>query len=149
MPPILCAFPKTTQGCTMPLLKMEHYLVMTDDIEKTKDFYRDVIGLEVGFRADLGFPGYWLYLGDTPVIHIAEWATYTGHSRKLGIPVTTRSASTGAFDHIAFNGTGAQQMIDKLSALGIAFHRNDVPMAALTQLFLFDPNGVKIELNYR
>jgi len=54
---------KNTQA-PMPLLKLEHYLVLTDDIEKTKDFCRDVIGLAVGFRADLGFPGYWLYLGD-------------------------------------------------------------------------------------
>jgi catechol 2,3-dioxygenase-like lactoylglutathione lyase family enzyme len=133
----------------MPLLKMEHYLVMTDDIEKTKDFYRDVIGLTVGFRADLGFPGYWLYLGDTPVIHIAEWESYTVHSNKLGIPVTTRSASTGAFDHIAFNGTGAQEMMARLDALKIPYGRNDVAVASLIQLFLFDPNGIKIELNYR
>ena len=40
----------------MPLTKLEHYLVMTDDIDRTRDFYRDVIGLDVGFRADLGFP---------------------------------------------------------------------------------------------
>lgn len=133
----------------MPLLKMEHYLVMTDDIEKTKHFYQDVIGLQVGFRADLGFPGYWLYLGDTPVIHIAEWESYTAHSNALGIPVTTRGDSTGAFDHIAFNGSDAAAMIALLHARHVPFMRNDVPNVGLIQLFLFDPNGVKIELNYR
>jgi catechol 2,3-dioxygenase-like lactoylglutathione lyase family enzyme len=133
----------------MPLLKMEHYLVLTDDIEKTKDFYCDVIGLRVGFRADLGFPGYWLYLDATPVIHIAEWNTYTAHSDKLGIPVTTRGAGTGAFDHIAFNGSDAAEMLGRLDALRVPFRRNDVPVANLVQLFLFDPNGIKIELNYR
>ncbi len=39
----------------MPLHKLEHYLVMTNDIDATRDFYRDVIGLTVGFRAELGF----------------------------------------------------------------------------------------------
>jgi catechol 2,3-dioxygenase-like lactoylglutathione lyase family enzyme len=134
----------------MPLTKLEHYLVMTDDIDATRDFYRDVIGLEVGFRAALGFPGYWLYLGDIPVIHIAEWDTYTAHSHKLGIPVTTRAiGTTGVFDHIAFNGHNVQEMIDRLTRLNVPFHRNDVPHVGLVQLFVFDPNGLKIELNYR
>ena len=55
-------------GDRMPLHKLEHYLVMTHDIDATRDFYRDVIGLSLGFRADLGFPGYWLYIGDIAVI---------------------------------------------------------------------------------
>ncbi len=134
----------------MPLTKLEHYLVMTDDIDATRDFYRDVIGLEVGFRAALGFPGYWLYLDDTPVIHIAEWETYTVHSHQLGIPVTTRAnGTTGVFDHIAFNGNNVQEMIERLTRLNVPYHRNDVPHVGLVQLFVFDPNGLKIELNYR
>ncbi|MES2624842.1 MAG: VOC family protein [Pseudomonadota bacterium] len=133
----------------MPLLKMEHYLVLTDDIEATKNFYQDVIGLSVGFRAELGFPGYWLYLDETPVIHIAEWETYTVHSHQQGIPVTSRGAGTGAFDHIAFNGVNAAQMIEKLSAMKVPFEQNDVSAIRLIQLFLFDPNGIKLELNYR
>jgi catechol 2,3-dioxygenase-like lactoylglutathione lyase family enzyme len=133
----------------MPLNKLEHYLVMTDDIDATRDFYRDVIGLREGFRANLGFPGYWLYLDDIPVIHIAEWKTYTVHSEKLGIPVTTPAPGTGPLDHIAFNGTDAGEMISRLESLGISYHRNDVPVASLVQLFITDPNGIKLELNYR
>ncbi|MDY6984761.1 MAG: VOC family protein [Pseudomonadota bacterium] len=133
----------------MPLHKLEHYLVMTDDIDATRDFYRDVIGLSEGFRADLGFPGHWLYIGDTPVIHIAEWETYTAHSQRLGIPVTTRANGTGALDHVAFNGSNANEMAQRLDRLGIPYHRHEVPNVGLTQLFLDDPNGVKIELNFR
>ncbi len=55
----------------MPLLRIEHYLVLCDDVDHTRDFYRDVLGLRDGFRPDLGFPGYWLYAGDVPCIHIA------------------------------------------------------------------------------
>jgi len=89
-----------------------------------------------------------LYLNSTPVIHIAEWETYTSHSNTLGIPVSTRAASTGAFDHIAFNGTDPESMLLKLTAAEIPFERNDVPHAKLVQLFINDPNGVKIELNF-
>lgn len=133
----------------MPLNKMEHYLVLTDDIDATRDFYREVIGLSDGFRADLGFPGYWLYIADIPVLHIAEWQSYTEHSRKLGIPVSTRSEGTGCLDHIAFNGNQVQEMIDRLDAMAIHYERNDVPHVGLVQLFLDDPNGLKLELNYR
>lgn len=133
----------------MPLNLMEHYLVLTDNLEATRTFYLDVLGLADGFRPELGFPGYWLYLGQTPVLHIAEWETYTAHSNRLGIPVTTPAPGTGAFDHIAFNGTDPDSMLAILDAHGIPFERNDVPHASLVQFFLNDPNGVKIELNFR
>jgi catechol 2,3-dioxygenase-like lactoylglutathione lyase family enzyme len=132
----------------MPLNLMEHYLVLTDDIEQTRDFYMEVLGLEDGFRPELGFPGYWLYLKATPALHIAEWETYTDHSNKLGIPVTTRAEGTGAFDHIAFNGSDPDAMLSVLDAQSIPYERNDVPHAKLVQVFLNDPNGVKIELNF-
>jgi catechol 2,3-dioxygenase-like lactoylglutathione lyase family enzyme len=132
----------------MALNLMEHYLVLTDDIEQTRTFYREVLGLEDGFRPPLEFPGYWLYLKQIPVLHIAEWETYTAHSNNLGIPVTSRAKGTGAFDHIAFNGTDPEAMISKLETGKIPYDRNDVPHASLVQLFLNDPNGVKIELNF-
>src|SRR3954467_13575801 len=49
---------------------LHHVTVKTDDLEATRDFYRDILGLEVGFRPDLNFPGYWLYCGDVPVVHL-------------------------------------------------------------------------------
>ncbi|MCP5145383.1 MAG: VOC family protein [Gammaproteobacteria bacterium] len=132
----------------MALLRMEHYLVLTHDLTATHAFYRDVLGLADGFRPDLGFPGAWLYLGDVPCLHIAEWHTYTRHSNALGIPVTRESDSTGAFDHIAFTGNDYDGMISRLERAAIRFHRNGIAPTGLRQLFLDDPNGVKIELNF-
>src|SRR5690242_20570594 len=88
---------------SMPLTKLEHYLVLTDDMEATRDFYVQALGMRVGFRPPLGFPGYWVYVGDTPCIHIAEWRSYTAHSNEKGIEVSTRANGTGPVDHIAFN----------------------------------------------
>lgn len=133
----------------MPLQSMEHFLVLTDDIDATRDFYCQVLGLVQGFRPPLAFPGYWLYLNGTGVIHIAEWETYSAHSHAQGIPVTSRAPGTGSFDHIAFNGTDVGAMEAHLHTLGIDYSRNDAPGAGLAQLFLFDPNGVKLELNFR
>lgn len=131
----------------MPLTKMEHFLVLTDDIEASKDFYCKVLGMQLGMRPPLEFPGYWLYLGDIPCIHIAEWETYRTHSEGLGIPVTTKSASTGAVDHIAFNATDFDGVVARIRDNEVDFTLNSVPDIGLRQLFVEDPNGVKIEIN--
>jgi catechol 2,3-dioxygenase-like lactoylglutathione lyase family enzyme len=133
----------------MPLTKLEHYLVLTDDLDATRDFYCLALGLREGPRPPLGFPGYWLYIGDVPCIHVAEWLTYRAHSTALGIPVTERAPGTGALDHIAFNAVGCAEVKATLISHGIEFTENEVPGAGLTQLFLNDPNGVKVEINVR
>jgi len=133
----------------MPLTKMEHYLVLTDDLEKTRQFYCEALGMRVGPRPALEFPGYWLYVGDTPCIHVAEWQTDTAHSHKQGIPVSTRGAGTGSLDHIAFNADDFDEVLARLERQGITPGKNIVRGTPLRQLFLKDPNGVKIEINIR
>jgi catechol 2,3-dioxygenase-like lactoylglutathione lyase family enzyme len=54
----------------MPLTELNHVTVRTKEMERTRDFYVTVLGMTVGFRPDLGFPGYWLYVGKKPVVHL-------------------------------------------------------------------------------
>ncbi len=129
----------------MAITGLEHYLVLTSDIDATRDFYRDALGMSQGARPPLGFPGYWMYVGATPVIHIAEWNTYTAHSQGKDIPVTAPAASTGAFDHVAFNADDFDGVMARLTQHGVAPARNLVSKSGMRQLFVFDPNGVKIE----
>jgi catechol 2,3-dioxygenase-like lactoylglutathione lyase family enzyme len=133
----------------MPLQRMEHYLVLTEDIERTKDFYCDGLGMTVGFRPRLSFPGYWVYLGDTPCIHIAERHSYEKFTDEMGIPFSSPSPSTGPIDHIAFNATGFDEMLTRLRRAGIAHDSNTIADIGLRQLFIKDPNGVTIELNFK
>lgn len=131
----------------MPITKMEHFLVLTEDIEKTRAFYCDALGMRVGPRPRLAFAGYWLYIGEVPSIHIGEWTSYTAHSKDLGISVTTPAPGTGPVDHIAFNGIHYDEIRSRLERLRVAFSENIVPENGLRQLFLQDPNGVKLEIN--
>jgi catechol 2,3-dioxygenase-like lactoylglutathione lyase family enzyme len=133
----------------MPLLRMEHYLVLSDDIDETKDFYCDALGMREGFRPKLDFPGYWLYLGETPCIHIAEWQTYASWTKEVGIPISTKADGTGPVDHIAFNASGFTEMRAQLVDRGFELSENLLDDIGLRQLFLYDPNGVAIELNFR
>jgi catechol 2,3-dioxygenase-like lactoylglutathione lyase family enzyme len=131
----------------MPLLCLEHYLVLTDDLELTRDFYCRGLGLQLGPRPPLAFPGYWLYLGNVPCIHVAEWESYRAHSIRTGIPVSERAPGTGPVDHLAFTALDCDAVKSQLRAYGLTFAENRVPGANLTQLFLRDPNGVKVEIN--
>jgi catechol 2,3-dioxygenase-like lactoylglutathione lyase family enzyme len=133
----------------MPLTQLEHYLVLTDDLERTRDFYAAALGMRVGDRPPLAFPGYWLYVGEVPCIHIAEWESYRAHSTEIGISVSTRAPGTGPVDHIAFNGIDGEAIKSTLTAYGVEFAVNEVPTIGLMQLFLHDPNGVKVEINVR
>jgi catechol 2,3-dioxygenase-like lactoylglutathione lyase family enzyme len=131
----------------MALTRLEHSLVLTDNVDATRDFYCNVLGMHVGPRPPLEFPGYWVYLGDVPCIHIADWDSYANHSARSGIPVSKRSIGTGPVDHLAFNADSVDDMRARLERFGIKAHENVVTSANLVQFFLDDPNGVKIEVN--
>jgi catechol 2,3-dioxygenase-like lactoylglutathione lyase family enzyme len=133
----------------MSLKRMEHFLVVSDDLERTKDFYCDVLGMRVGFRPDLGFPGYWLYVGDVPCVHLAEWETYAVYTNEVGIPISDKAPGTGSLDHIAFNAQDFETVVARMERLGVEFSRSGIDEIGLRQIFLKDPNGLTIELNFR
>src|SRR3979411_3401653 len=54
----------------MPRGGLQHYTIEPQDLERTKEFYVDVLGLEIGDRPPLDFPGYWLYSGGTATVHL-------------------------------------------------------------------------------
>ena len=132
------------------LSRLDHFLVMTHDVDATRDFYRDVLAFQEGFRPELGFLGHWLYLGVVAAIHIADWESYTAHSNRLGIPVTVPQPGTGPLDHVAFNGpmSGYESFLSRLRANGLSYHPHDSLSIGLRQIFLNDPNGLKLELNF-
>ena len=131
----------------MPLQRLEHFLVLTDDLAATSDFYCRILGLYVGPRPPLGFDGEWLYLGSVPCVHTAEWESYRRHSLAAGIAVSQRAPGTGPVDHLAFVADDPDGMRARLQGHGLKFAENSVPGARLTQFFMVDPNGVKVEIN--
>ena len=125
----------------MPLRNLNHFLVLAEDLDATRDFYVDVLGLAMGERPPFEFPGYWLYLGDRAVVHLAS-KDPEGRGRSDG------KSGTGAIDHIAFEASGLADMTARLDALGIPVRQRIVPGVGLRQLFIRDPNGVTVELTY-
>ena len=107
------------------------------------------LGFRVGPSPDFKFPVYWLYLGDRDVLHITTGGKDVSENRKKYVGQQSEaSTGTGVIDHIGFRTTGLYDMIDHFNKLGIEFKERQVDDQGLYQLFLFDPNGVKIELNF-
>jgi catechol 2,3-dioxygenase-like lactoylglutathione lyase family enzyme len=134
----------------MPLSHIEHYLIAADDIAATRDWYCRVLGMEEGWHPDFGFPVVWLYLGGRDVVHIGPSAKQAGDIQKayLGRTSQDAGAGTGAIDHIAFRATGLAATMAHLRANGVDFKERRANGQALYQLFMLDPNGIKVELNF-
>jgi catechol 2,3-dioxygenase-like lactoylglutathione lyase family enzyme len=131
----------------MPLTGVQHLLVLTDQLEATRDFYRDALGLREGERPPLEFDGHWLYLGDVACVHVAERRTYGAHAGTLGLGVAQSATSGGAVDHIAFGADDYEEISERLRKAGVETIENEVPAARMRQIFVEDPNGVRIEIN--
>jgi extradiol dioxygenase family protein len=98
-------------------------------------FYGQLLGLTPGYRPDFGFNGHWLYVGDHPILHLLEDA-----NREPG--------GTAYFDHIALRCEGLVETIEKLEAMGVEYHQFAIEELGQTQLFIRDPAGTAVELNF-
>ena len=86
----------------MAIKTFEHILILAKDIEITKNFYVEILGLEVRYRPNFPFHGYWLYVKGYKgtCIHMAmqksnDEQDYFVSSKKI-------NKDTDSFDHVAF-----------------------------------------------
>jgi catechol 2,3-dioxygenase-like lactoylglutathione lyase family enzyme len=134
----------------MTVRGLEHFLVLADDIDVTRDFYCEVVGLDVGERPPLAFPGYWLYavVSGGACVHIAERRSYAAHAAGLGLSVPERDPGVGPVDHVAFSADDYDDLMERLERAGVRGVLNTVP-GGPRQVFVEDPNGVRVEINVR
>ncbi len=102
-------------------------------VDACRAFYTDVLGLREGYRPPFRRRGYWLYAGEAAVVHLSE---------------SEPRPSGAALDHVAFECEGLDEMIARLDARGVAYELDRVPDSGEAQIFLRDPAGVGVELNF-
>ena len=113
---------------------MNHFNVLTDDVDKTRAFYCGVLGLVEGDRPPFGFDGLWLYAGGKPILHVSK-------------RVLPRERE-GVIDHIAFSATDLAATTARLKAEGIEFNLYRQVGTGIWQVFFLDPMGAKVELDF-
>jgi catechol 2,3-dioxygenase-like lactoylglutathione lyase family enzyme len=114
-------------------IRLEHVNIHTAAYEETKDFFAEVVGLRAGPRPHFDFPGYWMYAGEQPVIHISGMIGGTG---------------SGAINHVSFRATGFLETLETLERLALSYRVAEVPGTRDRQIFVQDPNGVTVELTF-
>ncbi len=121
----------------MAIRGIDHVNIGAHRLEETRAFYRDALGLTEGWRPDFPFGGAWLYAGDGAVVHLVD------------LDAARRPSIEAALDHFAFRIDDWAAAIARLDAAGVKYRATVVPDTPIRQVFLRDPNGVNIELNYR
>ncbi|MDO9091816.1 MAG: VOC family protein [Rubrivivax sp.] len=116
---------------------MNHFTITAENRDATLGFYCGLLGLKEGHRPDLGFPGTWLYADGNPqaVLHI-YW------DRPMP------SGRTGVIDHMAFTASDLKAVKARFDAVGLKYDLRQQAGAGTWQLFSFDPNGAKVELDF-
>ena len=117
---------------------LDHFNLRTRKFDETVRFYRDILGLENGARPKFSFPGAWMYSDGKAVVHLVD-ISRTNEPQK---------PDSGVVHHVAFVSRGFDAMQQRLRSKGVEFRAVEVPGNALWQIFVDDPNGVVIELNY-
>ena len=124
----------------MPVTALNHYNLRAprELLDTLRTFYCDVVGLKQGARPPFDSFGYWLYAGDQAILHLSE--ARPGEQRTSG--------AVNTFDHAAFSCTGRREVEAHLARCGVNYAKAVVPMSGQVQLFLQDPAGNAIELNF-
>ncbi len=117
----------------MLLHALDHVTVRTDDIGRTARFYED-LGMTPGPRPPFAIPGRWLYAGEHALVHILA---------------TSEGLHPGRIDHAAFAARGRAEIEARLRRRGDPFRLQPLPDGSGLQLFMQDPDGVRLELVFR
>jgi catechol 2,3-dioxygenase-like lactoylglutathione lyase family enzyme len=118
---------------------IDHVAIRTQLMDKTIQFYQAVLGLENGPRPSFSFPGAWLFSDGHPAIHLFD-------ASSVAVPQTQ---GAGALHHVAFFGRGFETMKHRLVRSGAWFDAREATTDGAKRIFVRDPNGVTIELNYK
>ncbi|KUR75374.1 hypothetical protein AQZ50_15710 [Novosphingobium sp. Fuku2-ISO-50] len=126
-------------------MKFDHILVMTDDLQQTGAFFRDLAKLELGPRPPFSFPGAWLYSEGRPVVHLAQAQT-EGADAYVG---RAQGVAASYVDHIAFVGDDLAAFLSRLAESGLPHFERFVPESGEHQIFVTGPGGMKLEFIFR
>jgi catechol 2,3-dioxygenase-like lactoylglutathione lyase family enzyme len=132
----------------MAVTELNHYFVRANDLERSRRFYCDVLGFEVMPRPDFPFPGYWLGVGGKIQVHMGPHGIPNSELYYLGTAADSATDNTGVVDHIAFLATEPKTFADRFDAMKLIARKRYFPQFRLFQMFIKDPDGLTIELNF-
>jgi catechol 2,3-dioxygenase-like lactoylglutathione lyase family enzyme len=133
----------------MSVKTLDHVNIRTPDVPGTAAFFRDLLGLESGIAP--GAPsideGCWIYDPEgRPIVHIGP--VHAAYPSDRMVPFTATRGS-GSVHHVALECDDHPGMLAKLDRAGLEYALSDIPQIGLKQIFVHEPNGILLELNFR
>ena len=131
-----------TEARRLQVQGIDHVLVVSSDLDKTRQFYCDLLGMELKPRPDFSFPGRWFEAGKTQV-HV----TLAGSDAGAPGPGEFTGKYPAQGVHIAFEIEDAADAAAYIESLEIPIVAGPYlrPDGAL-QFYIRDPDGYLIEL---
>ncbi|MGH6662652.1 MAG: VOC family protein [Rhodospirillales bacterium] len=129
-------------------MRLDHLTVRTDDLEATKAFFTDVLGLSVGERPAFTFPGYWLYNHERPIVHLVVASPERSYVPGRGDDDGPLANDTGAVDHVAFFADDHDGLIQRLKRRKIEFTERSQVGTGTRQVFVAGPHGLVVEIDF-
>jgi catechol 2,3-dioxygenase-like lactoylglutathione lyase family enzyme len=133
----------------MRIERLDHVNIHTDRLDETVRFYEEVMGLKKGLAPGLD-PDMTAWMFDETgraLIHLGKAGSILGEA-KTDSAAPHEPPGSGAVHHVAFNCQDYDSMIARLERLKVRHVTNTVPPVDLKQIFIHDPNGVMLELNF-
>ena len=122
----------------MSIRMIQHINIRCADAARSRDFYVAAMGLTDGPRPPFRSQGFWMYAGETPIVHLVQKPEGEG----------PRGDHTGELDHIGLEAYDLEATRARLIEAGVAYRETVVPRDGAVQIFVTDPDGVKLELNF-
>lgn len=132
----------------MPLTELNHYFVRCNDLEASKDWYCKALGFEIMLRPPFPFPGYWLGVNGKVQVHMGQHGIAHSDLYYIGTPAHAAVNNSGVVDHIAFLAQEPTEFRQRLNDLKLSYRSRKLPAFGLFQMFIKDPDGLTIELNF-
>lgn len=121
----------------MPVQKLDHVNVRTDDLPRQIAFCERVLGLTRGRRPGFDFPGAWMYAGDQAVVHLIETEAP---------PAAYRPDQS--LEHYALSATGLADFLAHLRAEKVAYYCRVLPDFGIRQVNIHDPDGNHLHIDF-
>ncbi len=116
------------------LKRMHHVSFAVADLDASKHFFCEVLGLPEDRRPNFTFPGAWLAVGDRQIHLIQE----TGAGR-------TVQGRISRSDHLAMEVEDLEVVKGRLAECGVDFLEGQNQSLGMSQAFCSDPDGHTIE----
>ncbi|MBL8313722.1 MAG: VOC family protein [Rubrivivax sp.] len=118
------------------LTALDHVTLLSTDLQRTERFYCGLLGMRRGPRPAIQLRGFWLYVGNQPVLHVLQ------RKDEAGV------GSGPVIDHFAFAAEWRTGFEQRLEAAGQPYESRRLADSNTWQVFVFDPDGVRVELSF-